>query len=278
MNAKRTPRRQCTRYSATGQRCEVRTRNADGWCRNPGCEGFARPDPADAPRKTFANSAGPRDQIPLDTLTLDPSDTRITNKACHRYIRAHGGSVAAAAVHLQHMLEDFAVESKAFRLQRSRQVLLAREGFRIYLSDDLTAVVSYDTNHAERTWEQIKGGVPSRISTRGRIMRQRTEPRPPQGPAVPLAEFAATFDPATAYHTSRCRGMFVKNCLGGVPVDEPALTNAIRKASASLRHGQVSVRDDGPFMVVADGLRWLVTPDCRVLISVNRIRPERARG
>lgn len=267
----RTTRAQCTRYDHHGQRCTVRTRNADGWCRTAGCGGFTTATVPERPAPRYRGPASTKTEVPVAELGIDPTECRITLKASTAYLDKHGGGRAEATAALARMLEDFTLDSQAFRF-KSGMVMLWRSGFRLYLSRDRRAVVDYRTNHLERVWEQVKAGVPSRVSARGRIMRARDTPRPEDGPPITLAEFAHTFDPATAWHSARCRGCFVKLRLGDKAATDAELTAAIRAATADLATGEIHQRETGVFEVVSGGLLWLLTPDARVVLGVHRAK------
>jgi len=53
----------CTRYSAEGVACTNVTPMADGWCREPGCDGFTRPSSAEAPALKNAKFYGSPEEV-----------------------------------------------------------------------------------------------------------------------------------------------------------------------------------------------------------------------
>ena len=163
---------QCSRYRRDGRRCENLTSAADGWCRADGCPGYIQPVPV---------RDGTPDRVPWGTrrhiaetgslpvaLEIDEiHDVRVSRRARDAFRFHHRGSDAEAEIQLRTMLEDFLLRS-ARRVTTKGYLLLAREGYELVLSPGVDVVVGYRTAHQERTWEQVKAGVPSRYGRRSR--------------------------------------------------------------------------------------------------------------
>jgi len=160
----------CSRFRSDGAPCNNTTGNADGWCRQPGCEGFLRrsasgaPESLGAPRGTrthIANAASPRpDGVDFDQV----DEVFVTRRAVESFLFHHGGDRGAAEIEILTMLEDFSLRGVA-RQSSGGFIALARDGFEIVLSPDRDTVTNYSTMHRERTWSQFKAGVRSRFGT-----------------------------------------------------------------------------------------------------------------
>ena len=265
----------CERYRADGSPCDNETEHADGWCRQPECPGFQRSSPDTAP-EGVGKSRGTRRQIresqrvDLRGLTIaDVPDIRITTRALDSFLFHHGGDARLAELQLRAMLEDFLLRS-ARSVQKKGYVTLAREGFVLTLSPQVDAVVGYHTVHRERTWEQVKAGVSSRLSRTRRMTPKDRPPILPPGPPVAAEDFVNAVDPATIRLTTRVRTSFVKlESLPNQQWDE-SLDALIRKAFDSVVTGLVAQRGDGLFKVTAEGREWLVSEDAQTLIGVRR--------
>jgi hypothetical protein len=268
---------QCQRFLADGSRCTNKTLHADGWCREPGCPGFQRPSREWAP-ETFGSAKGTPKRIaktghvPLAVTVDDVLDVRVTTRALDAFRFHHGGGIKEAEVQLRAMLEDFILRS-ARTVTDNEYVLLAREGFTLTLSPKMTAVVGYSTVHRERTWEQVKAGVRSRISKKDRVQPPH-EPVPPQpdGPPVTLEEFPSAVDTEKIALTARLRISYGKIARYDADWDEEFDTSIRNAFAAALPTGAVAHRDDGLFEVTAHGLVWLVSAGAGVLIGVKRER------
>lgn len=163
------------------------------------------------------------------------------------------------------MLEDFLIKSARSRSETG-YLRLAREGYELTLSPDRATLTAYSTVHRERTWDQVKRGVPSRF---GKRLRPESGPRPEPGPPVPFDQFTAVFDPDTVHLTSRVLGSFARlAALRAASNDE--LEQALRAAVRQLETGTVTCRENDLLEVEVDHLRWLITPDCRLVVGVRR--------
>lgn len=178
-----TPRRACRRYNACGTICRNTTVRADGWCGE--CDGFTTPKPA-----TPAQAPRPRKLddtwVQADTITLNPEDLRdlsVTKTAINAYATRHQCRPEEAETQLRSMTEDFVLDDATDirRASNGGAWSLWNDGYVLVLSPDVGAVIGYSTNHAERTWAQVKAGVRSRLSTKNRARK-----RGPSGSRVPV--------------------------------------------------------------------------------------------
>lgn len=264
--------RQCARFREDGSTCTNKTDYADGWCRQADCPGFVRPDPARAPT-TLGAPYGTAKHIgrtgavtPVGITVEDVPDVRVTTRAADSFRFHHGGGEREAEVQLRGMLEDFLLQS-ARRVTKGGYLRLARQGYRLALSPDRFTITAYDTVHRERTWEQVKAGVRSRVKGGGKA-RTASGPAPEPGAPLNLADFAAAFDPATVHLTARVRTSYAK--IAGLKWAEDAdLDAGIRAAATEFRPEDVVQRPDGCFEVHRSGRTWLVAPDCRSLFGVK---------
>jgi hypothetical protein len=262
----------CTRFREDGTACTTVTEFADGWCRQPGCAGFQRPNPAQSP----ASKASPRGTaahvkktgaLPVGAVSVEDIPTvGVARRALDSFRSHHGGGEVEAEVQLRAMLEDFLLKS-ARSVSKGGFLRLCRDGYDLNLSPDRETITAYSTAHRERTWEQVKAGVKSRYQRHG-LARQPSGPAPEPGPAVDLSDFGATFSSATVHLTARARNAYAKIAgMGWVPDEE--LDTAIRVTAISLGSGSVVKRDDGCFEVTLADWIWLVSPDCRSLVGVK---------
>ncbi|MEU3306724.1 AAA family ATPase [Nocardiopsis sp. NPDC006832] len=207
--------RACVRHHADGRRCDNRTKSPDGWCREPGCDGYrtAHPLPTSPPVNVLEPPAGAdtparlREGARAEEITVGAA-------ARARFAVLHRAGAWDAQVEVRAMLTDFLAEGRQTR-RADGFWQLEHEGYRLVLDRVAASVVDYQTVHAERTWLQHRAGVASRISARVRAettiketeeqrMGAHTSPVPPQGgPQDPTAtEHLALFLAARA----RARG------------------------------------------------------------------------
>jgi hypothetical protein len=59
-------------------------------------------------------------------------------------------------------VEDFLVESGR-TITETNHLALSRDGYRLHVGPKRDLITGYSTAHYERTWEQIKLGIPSRL-------------------------------------------------------------------------------------------------------------------
>lgn len=173
--------RQCTRYRRLGARCTNRTTAADGWCRQSDCPGYVRPRPDDTPDQVDRSAPlGTRRQIaatgsrpvPLDIDEVD--DVGISRTARESFRRHHRGTDEEATAQLRMMLEDFLLSGA--RLSSRAHIMLSRGGYSLILDSGMHVITGYRTVHRERTWEQVKAGVPSRYGKRAHRRAEQAQP------------------------------------------------------------------------------------------------------
>jgi hypothetical protein len=197
----------------------------------------------------------------------DVPHIHVTTRALDSFRFHHGGSEGEAEAQLRCILEDFLLKS-ARSVSKSGYLRLSRDGYDLVISPLRDTITGYSTVHRERTWEQVKAGVKSRIKGRGR--RRGPSGVPPEpGPAVQMADFGAAFDPATVHLTGRVRRSYA-TVAGLASVSDEELDSAIRAACAGFTSAAVVHRDDGCFEVELADRVWLISPDCRSLYGVKK--------
>lgn len=173
-------RRTCKRYLANGLRCTNPTDHADGWCRVDGCPGYTTP----APDPARFGSGRPHYSVPVnpEPCPLDSYDIAtlgVSRSAVDAFLEVHEGFTRSQAEYsMKTMIEDLAAMGRWSR-NGGGWLSLAAKGYYVVVTPDLVDVVRYGTSHAERTWAQVKAGVPSRGETerRERYNRRRQERR-----------------------------------------------------------------------------------------------------
>ncbi|WP_193044331.1 hypothetical protein [Mycolicibacterium baixiangningiae] len=120
-----------------------------------------------------------RGLVPRRSLRA-PSTIKVWPQAVRSFKFHHGGTDAEAEVQIRWMLEDF-LENSGRTVTTANYLVLSREGYRLDIGPNRKAVTAYRSAHRERTWEQVKFGIPSRIDS------HRVEPMP----LLPTLEAAA---------------------------------------------------------------------------------------
>lgn len=197
--------RTCTRHHADGQLCRNRTSSPDGWCRQPGCDGYRirRPRHTEDRPTVLGSPAG------LDTgARLEPSvqasTITVSAAARARFAVRHRATAREAEVEIRAMLGDLLEEGRQARRTDGRWHL-ERDGYRLVLDRSAASVVDYQTAHAERSWAQHRAGIDSRISQRTSTRHrgtatERTEEQPMSAPTPPVPPQAGPQDPTAAEH------------------------------------------------------------------------------
>jgi hypothetical protein len=263
--------RRCNRFRRDGSACTNETDNSDGWCRQADCQGFPRPDPPQAP-ESAADTHATAKHIPK-TEGLAPGDITVEDapyidvatSAIDKFRFHHGGSVREAEVQLRNMLEDFLLKS-APKKPDSGHLVLGREGYYLTLSPSRDEITDYSTKHRERTWEQFKAGVLSRISSKNRWGPSGLAPE--RGAVVVLSGFRTAFDPATVHLTATVRRRYAKIAELDSASDEE-LDTAIRAVLTGLTSGKVVPLDDACFGVHDADRIWVVSSDCRSIYGIK---------
>ncbi|MFF0206082.1 HelD family protein [Streptomyces sp. NPDC005017] len=268
----------CTRYRADGARCGNETRQADGWCRQPGCGGFRTADPAPLGRSDYLGV--PKDGVAGPRLDLSPehtADIRITSAACGAFVVRHRGSLGEAAVELHAMLTPFLAEGRHLRTPDTW--LLDLDGYRLVLDAEARAVKAYLTGHPERSYAQVAAGVPSRIDRDARGARRSavTPVQAEQGPELTDDASVRAVDPA-GLHVTRgaCVGFERLSRSGHLP-DVAFVTRLREELAADLRDGRIERAGDR-LVVEGDRCQWWMRSDGRVLTTVRGAGTEIYRG
>ncbi|EGX61954.1 Superfamily I DNA and RNA helicase [Streptomyces zinciresistens K42] len=173
-----TSNSRCSRYERGGSRCHRPTRRADGWCGT--CAGFRRPQkptdpvvPCPAAPSTREPVTAATDRLPLTSDEAHDPQLGVTRSAIERYCATHGGDRATAEAEIRSLLENLIATGTHQRVEGGAWRLLAREGFSLLLSADANRVLGYSTAHRDRTYGQVKAGVPSRSRSRSGHRRDK---------------------------------------------------------------------------------------------------------
>ncbi|MEU9755666.1 hypothetical protein AB0D90_21445 [Streptomyces althioticus] len=170
----------CTRYNSDGSRCTRITPRLDGWCGD--CHGFRDPEPAALgvssrkPSSSHNANWAPAGGAPAG---LDFDDVALSHRAVSTYAARHRCTSAHATAELRSMIEDFALHPSVRSWWNEEDALrsLTHSGYRLLFNADWTVLCGYSPgSHVERTWAQVKAGVPSRA-------RRFLSSRRPGGPA-----------------------------------------------------------------------------------------------
>ncbi len=183
---------QCTRFRRGGEPCTNTTDYADGWCREPGCDGYLRgsttsaPESVGAPRGTAAHIARADSPRPAGVEPIQGYEVRLTLRATESFQFHHGGDRAAAETELRTMLEDFSL--RGVGQERDGYLALAREGCVVTLNPERDVVVGYSTVHRESAPGRIskqacRRGSAARAKPLARD-RQRESPSSRSGPTT----------------------------------------------------------------------------------------------
>ncbi|MCZ0984281.1 hypothetical protein ACWEN4_27250 [Streptomyces violaceorubidus] len=162
------PTRQCTRYNKDGSRCAVKTVTADGWCRT--CDGFGRPEAAQPKKEPVLQQATLWRETSDRPLESDEAyEVSISNAALNHFIDAHGGDRRAAEAQIRSLLEDLLTTGARPALRHPEtgrwRLRTQRDKFSVTLSRDASVVTGYKARHVDRTYAQVKAGVPSRVAS-----------------------------------------------------------------------------------------------------------------
>jgi hypothetical protein len=157
----------CSRYHLHGNQCQNLTDQADGWCGQDDCPGFLRESPRDAPGLKGRKFYGPPEEVLAKcsnaaNLKADPRTIAVSANALEMFVFHHGGTADIATLQIREMLVDF-VESAGKIATSANFLSLAMEGYRLFVNPQRNRVTGYSTTHRERTWQQIKADIPSRI-------------------------------------------------------------------------------------------------------------------
>jgi len=265
----------CERFARAGERCRNRTDNSDRWCRATDCPGYQRaradiaPDIQSGCFGTRRHVAATSD-VPAGLDVDETSDVSVTQRAIDSFRYHHGGSEQAASAQLLTMLEDFLLRS-ARSVTDGGYLRLAAQGYELVLAPDRLAVVSYRTVHRERTWEQVKAGVTSRYGTKRftdypAYVEQDRDP-------VPGGRVRQSIDASTVRLTRRAMqnwSRIIRDRHGCTGMPALEIETDLRAALATATVAEERTQPDGAMHEIAhDGLTWLITPDCSIVIGVR---------
>ncbi|WP_017606844.1 HelD family protein [Nocardiopsis alkaliphila] len=184
--------RTCTRYHADGRRCDNHARSLDGWCREPGCDGYRTEHPplTESPFSVLETPPGADTTARLEE-GVRAEDITIDACARGRFAVLHRADAWDAQAEIRAMLTVFLDQGRQMR-RADGSWCLDHQGYRLVLDRAATRVLDYQTVHAERSWLQHRSGVASRISARAHAkttteeteeqrMSAHTPPVPAQG-------------------------------------------------------------------------------------------------
>ncbi|MEV6050838.1 UvrD-helicase domain-containing protein [Streptomyces sp. NPDC052107] len=259
----------CTRHRADGTRCDNETRQADGWCRQPGCGGFRTPQPAPAGKGGYLTT--PKEGVTPAQLELPPehvAEIRISSAACGAFVVRHRGSLGEAAVELHAMLVPFLARGR--HLRTGDGWLLDLDGYRLVLDSDARAVTAYLTAHPERSYAQVAAGVPSRVGQQARGTRRSALTGPESDAGARLADDAAVraVDVDDLHVTEdACIGYERLAHSWNLP-DEEFVRRLREDLAADLETGRIEWVGERPVVDGEHG-QWWLRPDGRVLTDVR---------
>lgn len=132
-----------------------------------GCAGFSRPSATMAPKLKDVKYYGSADEIAKTgsrpaPVRSSPASITILPRAIGHFKFHHGGTDREAEIQIRKMLADF-LEESARTVTTAHYLVLSRDGYRIDIGPNRKTVTAYRSAHRERTWEQVKAGIPSRI-------------------------------------------------------------------------------------------------------------------
>lgn len=260
----------CTRYRADGTRCDNETRQADGWCRQPGCGGFRTAEPA--PIGKGGCLGVPKSGVTEARLELSServAEIRISSAACGAFVARHRGSLGEAAVELHAMLAPFLAEGRHLRTESGW--LLDLEGYRLVLDADARAVTAYMTVHSERSYAQVAAGVPSRVGHQARGAR-RSALSPPEaevGPGLTGDSAVRALSVDDLHITVSACIMYERLARSRSLSDEEFIRQLREQLAADLGRGRIEWVGDRP-VVEGEHYQWWMRSDGRVLMAVRR--------
>lgn len=161
----------CSRYNAMGEPCKNATEHLDGWCREPGCDGFVRSTPASAPfthsnRVSFHKTGEGSQRASTDESSsgVIQQNRRVAFRATDLYKAHHGGSTADAVGALV-MIADRCERGDwdALKRRSGEFTVFSGDGYSITIAPN-GAIVGYAAVHRDRTWHQVRAGIRSRVS------------------------------------------------------------------------------------------------------------------
>lgn len=119
---------------------------------------------------------------PGQAVEIDPERIRVSRNALRRFVEKHReqtsyGPGSRAEPQIRRLLAAMLADPKTKRSESERGIVLRLDGYKLYICPDGTVVTNYWTVHAERTWEQVNAGVPSRFAAakRARKLARRKE-------------------------------------------------------------------------------------------------------
>ncbi|MFC5954903.1 HelD family protein [Streptomyces pratens] len=269
----------CTRYRSDGTRCANETRQADGWCRQPGCGGFRTAEPAPTGRSDYLGV--PKDGVAEARLELTPeqiADVRVTAAACGAFVVRHRGSLGEAAVELHTMLTPFLAEGRHFRSPDGW--LLDLEGYRLMLDADARAVKAYVSGHPERSYAQLAAGVPSRVGHQARAKRRSALTPSEAETGAELADDAAVraVNPDRLHVTQGACITFERLSPSRHLADDAFVGRLREELAADLSTGRIERVGADRLVVEGGRYQWWMRSDGRILTTVRSTGTEIHRG
>lgn len=237
----------CNRYRRDGEPCLNTTDYVDGWCREPGCDGYLRrsttsaPESVGAPSGTAKHLAFADSPRPAGVDPIQGDEVHVTLRATESFQFHHGGGRAAAETELRTMLEDFSL----------RGVARANDG--------------------ERTWTQFKSGIPSRF---GRKRTKPLSPGPPAGEPVVTEQadgILALVDVDALHFTGSAfgRGAQMMEAAGAGGDVEGFLRDALRRDLAA--GPAVERSESGAHITSGATATWILWADLRSVLGARPV-------
>ncbi|MEV7776560.1 AAA family ATPase [Kitasatospora sp. NPDC086791] len=260
--------RVCSRFHLNGDRCELPTEHADGWCRDASCGGFRTSTAPDRPAHRYL----PR--VPADAdlgAGLDASDAflgslRVTRAAVRAFVTAHGGSDQEAEAEIRGVIATFLTDGRQAQ-QADGYRLVDLNGYRFVLSHDGTALTGYRSVHGERSPAQYFAGVPSRYRPSGLAAADH-------GPALQDAAAVRALTVEEIQVSAETRTAYADLTSDRSDQSDPVFLGRLRKAlAADLSGGHIETRTRGNHLVLGSSRTWSLSPDGSSVLFVRRPTP-----
>ncbi|MFE4356404.1 AAA family ATPase [Kitasatospora sp. NPDC056800] len=256
----------CSRFHLDGERCDLPTRNADGWCRDTSCGGFRtsavpdRPVPRNLPRVPTDADLGAL----LEASEVFLGRLRVTRAAVRAFVTAHGGSDQEAEAEIRGVIARFLTDGRQAQ-QSDGYRLVDLNGYRFVLSHDGTALTGYRSVHGERSPAQFLAGVPSRYRSSGLASDRALDLQDTAAVRALAAEQIQVSVEARAAYA---------NLTSDRQDQTDAFLGRLRNAlAADLSGGHIETGSRGSHLVLAPGRTWSLSPDGSSVIFLRKPTP-----
>ncbi|MEU8511015.1 AAA family ATPase [Kitasatospora sp. NPDC048722] len=258
--------RVCSRFHLDGQRCELPTQNADGWCRDSSCGGFRtssvpeRPTPRNLPRVPADADLG----TGLEASEAFLGRLRVTRAAVRAFVTAHGGSDQEAEAEIRGVIATFLTNGRQAQ-QTDGYRLVDLSGYRFVLSHDGTALTGYRSVHGERSPAQYLAGIPSRYRVSG-LAADR-------GPALQDTAAVRALTVEQIQVSAEARTAYADLASDRSDQSDAFLSRLRNALAADLSGGHIETQPRGNHLVLGPSRTWNLSPDGGSVLFVRRPTP-----